>query len=274
MAHGQTWTNIATDPAGDAGAGLDATALDYWYDALNDQVQFRITTTNLASFSTGPAADFSFQLPNGTDGNDPTGTHWTTPGTPVHKTGAIYCDPGGSAPSNYTFTNWPNGMVITSTAAVLCTNCISIMADVPNNQLIYTFDRTDIITDTEMGGTSATLVVVANAGHDVMWDDNITGNGMMTINTGPSNVPERIAADEVAVWPNPAQAIVSIDLGDLQGDLVGAELVDAKGTLVESLAPVNNAILTIDVSDKEAGIYFVDLSFQDRPAIRRKVIVE
>ena len=177
-AQAQSWTNIATDPSGDSG-GPDATSIDYWYDDVNDEVSFRITTTNLASYSTGPAADFSFQLPNGLDSGDPPGAHWTTPGTPVHKIGYVYADIGGSAPSNYTFTSWGQYIEIASTNVQLCSNCISIVADVPNNHLIYTMAREDIITDTEMGGNSATIVLVANVGHDVGWDDGEGGGGLV-----------------------------------------------------------------------------------------------
>ena len=94
LLQGQTWTLIASDPAGDAPGGLDATALHYWYEQATDGIVFRITCTNLASYSTGPAADFSFGLPNGMDGGFPAGAHWTTPGTPVHKIASVYCDPG------------------------------------------------------------------------------------------------------------------------------------------------------------------------------------
>jgi hypothetical protein len=254
MVSGQTWTNIATDPSGDSG-GLDATGIDYWYDDVNDQVQFRITVTNLSSYSSGPAADFSFQLPNGLDSGAPTGTHWTTPGTPVHKTGYVYCDAGGSAPSNYTFATWPIVIEETSNQNVLCSNCISVMADVANNSLIYTFDRQDIITDTEMGGNSATILLVANAGHDVGWDDNITSGSSFTIAL-TTGIDDNVDSDGTMVYPNPVTDVLTISSDNLMRSV---RLVDITGAeLNTELITVGNT-LQLNLSEQTSGIYFLEL---------------
>ena len=57
----------------------------------------------------------------------PTAFHWTDEGqvTPVHRTAAIYCDTGGSAPSNYTYNQdfATNSIYLTSDeTAVACQN--------------------------------------------------------------------------------------------------------------------------------------------------------
>lgn len=268
LVSGQTWTNIASDPAGDSG-GLEATGIDYWYDDVNDQVQFRITVTNLAAYSTGPAADFSFQLPNGLDSGGPTGTHWTTPGTPVHKTAYVYCDPGGSAPSNYTFTSWANEIEETGSMTSLCTNCVSVMADVANNALIYTFDRQDIITDTEMGGNSATILLVANAGHDVGWDDNITSGDPFTISM-TTNVATIEALENIGIYPNPTDDILTIAGG---ASLTNIKVLDVTGAVISTSFMAAGQNILVDLGHSNPGIYFLELEDMNGATGVKKVIV-
>lgn len=166
------WIPIITDATGDSGAH-DATLLEYQYDFGTDQVEFRINTVDSGPYADSPAADFSFQLPFGLDSGAPAGAHWSST-TAVHKTAYIYCDAGGVPPSSYTYA-WPLEIQETSSGTVLCGGCVSIFTDVLANQITYTFNRTDIITDTEMGGLStATIGLVANLGSDGGWDDAIT----------------------------------------------------------------------------------------------------
>lgn len=252
------WTTIDTDPSGDSN-GLDGTTLEYQYDQSLDQVQFRVTTTNLASFSTGPAADFSFQLPNGLESGAASGTHWTS-STPVHKTAYIYCDAGGSAPSNYTYSSWSQRIEETSTMNSLCSNCVTINADVPNNQITYTFDRKDIITDVEMGGSNtATIVLVHNLGHDVGWDDNITETGSFTITTSNVSEEEQIEVVELSVYPSPGSNSISID-ADLNYDKV--VLYDLTGKEVAVFDSGNEE--TMEIASLAKGDYLVNVYHSEK----------
>lgn len=262
MLPAQTWTLLTTDPSGDSG-GLDATALEYRYDEGEDMVWFRITCANLANYSTGPAADFSFQLPNGLDSGDPPGAHWTTPGTPVHKIGYIYADAGGEAPADYTFTSWPVYIEVASTQVPLCNDCISVMADVPANQLVYGIARTDIITDTEMGGSSATVTLVANVGHDVGWDDNVTSGVEFTIDLATS-ISEAAVTTGATLGPNPATEQLSIFLNG-HSPISQATLYDTSGKRVRMFAtdgPVG-AVWVVDLSGEPAGTYILELRYRD-----------
>ena len=186
---GIAWTSIATDPAGDAANnGLDAIGIEYQYDAVDDVVRFKVEFSNLSSFGDSPSADFSFGLPNGTENNDPPGYHWTDTNqiTLVHRTAAIYCDTGGAPPSNYTYiqSQATNSIYLTSNPSVVsCQNCIAIVVDPTNNIIVYTIARSKIINNVEMGGNSATIKLVANVGHNIGWDDNITVTGSFMIVT-------------------------------------------------------------------------------------------
>ncbi len=190
------WTTIITDAAND-GAGayplFDGTVMEYQYDATNDNVLFRITVPNLGLYPDSPSADFHFILPNGLDSGGPTGSHWTT-STQTHKSAYIYADAGGTPPSNFTFNGFPQTIEETSSGNVLCSNCVTIFEDLSTNQITYTFNRTDIITNSEMGGASTVSIgIVANIGYDTNWDDAIThaqggastSSFSITVSSGP-----------------------------------------------------------------------------------------
>lgn len=262
---------IASDPAGDTG-GLDGLSLEYSYDPADDEVRFRITCANLADHSTGPAADFSFQLPNGLDSMDPPGAHWTTPGTPVHKIGYIYADAGGSAPSNYTYNSWPVYIEVASTMEQLCTGCIDVDADVPANQLVYRFDRADIITDTEMGGASATLTVVVNVGHDVGWDDNVTPGAEFTIDMATAT-PEQAAPRPVTLGPNPTNGPLTL-YTHAPSVLTGVEVLDLAGKRVASLPalPAGNGAVQLDLGQALPGLYLLELLYADGTRQQQRVV--
>jgi hypothetical protein len=258
------WTTLITDASGDAsGGGLDGTVLEYRYDEPNDKVLFRITCTNLSMHSGTPSADFSFALPNGLDSGGPTGTHWTS-STPVHKTAASYADPGGSAPSTYTFSSmgaWQDEIVETSSGASLCAStCVAINTNVAMNQITYTFDRTGIITDTEMGGNSAIVGLVMNVGNNIGWADAIThsqggaSNITFTITktaTSIDNLKEIIGFN---IYPNPTSNTLYLDYKEdirkiIIHDVTGKEVLQINGVQINSL----------DVADLERGLYFVSI---------------
>lgn len=273
LAHGQTFTLIANDAAGDAAGELDGLALHYWQEQTQDLVTFSVTCANLASYSTGPAADFSFGLPNGMDGGFPAGAHWTTPGTPVHKIASIYADPGGSAPADYTYNTVPVNIVVASDGQVLCAfDCASVVADVVNNQLYYTFNREDIITDSEMGGSSATIVVVANIGHDLGWDDNISATGTMTLSL-TSGIGTNGAEGGLTIKPNPCEDQLTVDLGELAPGAESIEMSDLSGRIVRRYG-ISSAISTLDVSTLGSGIYLTRVHFADHAPITDKVRIE
>jgi hypothetical protein len=246
------WATIATDPSGDSG-GMDATSIEFQYDKVKDEVTFRINVTNLSSYSTGPAADFSFQLPNGLESGNGTGTHWTS-STPVHKTAYIYCDAGGSAPNNYTFTSWSQRIEETKTTDVLCNNCVSINVDVANNQITYTFDRKDIISDSEMGGKdTAEITLVANVGHDVSWDDNITQTAKFKIIRNTTSLTNA-KLPEVTVYPNPTTDALNIQGSEI---VTKVDIKDITGKVIKKL--ISYAIKSVDVSELAPGTYFITI---------------
>jgi len=273
VSRAQTWTSIATDPTGDASGGLDATELSYYYDAVNDIIQFKITCANLANFSTGPAADLSFGLPWGMDGGFAAGYHWTAMSTPVHKIAYMYCDPGGMAPSSYTFNNYANEIQVASTSASLCTDCIDVFADVPNNWIIYTMDRTAVITDTELNGNfTADIVVVANAGHDDGWDDNITTNSTFTLDftTGIHNIRND---NGVSVFPTISKGIININLKDANA-VKYVRITGITGNVIRELEGKFESTMQVETQSLAPGTYFVSVGLNDSGIVTKPFSVQ
>lgn len=260
------WTTVDTDASGDSG-GLDGTTLEYQYDQSQDEVSFRITTTNLASYSSGPAADFSFQLPNGLESGNAAGTHWTS-NTTVHKTAYIYCDAGGSAPSNYTFGTWALRIEETSTQNVLCSNCVTINADVAANQITYVFKRKDIISDAEMGASnSATITLVHNVGHDVGWDDNVTETGTFMISMSGVSLEESVEVAKFSVYPSPAVDLISVESDKAFDQVV---IYDFSGKKVKEISAVSSE--SIDVADLKTGEYILTFTLKDKAVGNTKFV--
>ena len=260
------WTTIITDAAGDATmSGLDGTTLEYQYDQANEKVRFRITCANLATHSSSPSADFSFALPNGLVSGNPSGVHWTST-TPVHKTSYIYADNGGSAPSNYTFTSWANRIEESASLTILCASaCVDINVDVPNNQITYTFDRTDIITDAEMAGSSATIGLVMNVGNNVGWADAIThasGGASASSFTITQTITSIEESSKLRLHPNP-----SSDVLNLQSDLNFSSIIihDATG---REVVHQNTNLTQVNVSNLKEGMYFLSTFNKDLKLIK------
>jgi hypothetical protein len=257
------WTTLITDASGDATpGGLDGTVLEYQYDEPNDEVLFRIKFTNLAMHASTPSADFSFALPNGLDSGSPTGTHWTS-STPVHKTAASYTDPGGLAPSSYTYSSmgtWQDQIAETSSSNVLCgSGCVGIYTDVASNQITYTFDRNAIITDTEMGGNSAVIGLVMNVGNNIGWADGVThaqngaSNVSFTITKTVTSLSDEVANSILVFYPNPSSNVLHFDNEKVNSaiiyDVTGKELVKFN----------NDNMSRVDVSSLANGLYFISL---------------
>lgn len=165
---------LSTDPSGDANGGLDVIETAYFYDDTLDLIAFRVKTTNLASHSTNPSVDFNFILPNGTDESKPLGQPFS--GTiKTHKSIHVYTDDGGTAPSNYNFTDKAGFAVNGVTFSIdsenaengddlnnICDDCILMDVDVPNNTITIIVDRKDIVTDTEVGASKSAILTMSS----------------------------------------------------------------------------------------------------------------
>jgi hypothetical protein len=272
------WTTITTDSSSDAPTGMEGSILEWQYDVVNDDIQFRITCPNLATYANSPSADFSFALPNGTDSGTPSGTHWSST-TPVNKTAEIYTDAGGTPPAQYTYATW-GGLYIYEPAGLptadLCvgTSCVGLNVDVANNQMTYTFDRSGIITDTEMGGSNTAVIgLVMNVGNNVSWSDAITHNSggastatfTLTLNGGGNAAINELANDAMTVYPNPASTIIQLQNNKT---IHNASIVSLTGEEVLSVSS-NQALTSINIESLEKGMYIINYIDEDKALIQQ-----
>ena len=191
--NGMDFFEIGTDVTGDANSGLDATNIYYSYDSTSDSLHFLVKVVNMSNFSSSPSIDFNFILPNGTDGNKPLANPFR--GSQSHKTASVYTDNGGTAPSTYTYTNVAgfavNGIAYTddvskstsgSDLSGICSGCVTLMVDVTNNWIICGMDRSQVISDTEVGATkSAKIKMSSNVGYQRGNNDLTTDGAEFTI---------------------------------------------------------------------------------------------
>jgi hypothetical protein len=113
-------------------------------------------------------------LPNGTDESKPLGQPFS--GTiKTHKSIHVYTDDGGTAPSNYNYTNKAGFAVNGVTFSIdtenaqtgedlnnICNDCILMDVDVPNNIITIIVDRKEIITDTEVGASKSAILTMSS----------------------------------------------------------------------------------------------------------------
>jgi len=170
----QTWTGVANDPANDGSTPgwLDGQALSYYYDSAADSIWFKLDVFNLNPNSSAWGINVQLSIP----GVSPSGNWWGTQNSSFSYNKLVTAWVTGTAPSNYSGT-----IGIANLAGVgsgnydnLASNNMTITADVPNNTILVGMPRTDVVTNSEMGGNSSITVGIAGSvGSNVGWNDDI-----------------------------------------------------------------------------------------------------
>lgn len=99
------------------------------------------------------------------------------------------------------------------------------------------------------------------SGDDCAWVDNIVFPASSII-TGMGEIVEKQA---VSVYPNPANNMLNIDLGDSQSDVV---IFNSLGQTVRNIEAVSGNI-SLNIEDLNAGIYFVRVNGEVVKVIKR-----
>ena len=103
--------------------------------------------------------------------------------------------------------------------------------------------------------------VSMSSGSDCAWIDNVVLPASAII-TGVSEVVEKQA---VKAYPNPVGNVLNLQLGDIQGDVT---IFNSLGQTVRSFHAVSGD-LQVDMSDLNAGMYFVKASGEVTKVIKR-----
>lgn len=111
------------------------------------------------------------------------------------------------------------------------------------------------------------MVIQSNAGETRV---NITGEG--TIVTAIDD--DVIDADEVSLYPNPAQHMVTIDLSQIPQVQPNLAIVDMNGTAVWNKQKVQESKVEVNVSSYPAGTYLIRISSEKGSAVKKLIIVK
>lgn len=270
MVGAQTWTEIATDNSGDGNdpALLDGTKFEYYNNEATDSVWFRITTKEITASQEGAlGVNIMVHIPGG----GTTFNFWGTSNTSAwHKLVTAWVT--GSAPSDY------SGVVGVADAAGvgamnwsnLKANNLTIVVSPANKTIIIGMKRSDLVTNSEMGGGSVTLKAAAAVGSNAYWNDDIYKiSGSMTV-TGTAGV-EELEAKSVQVYPNPAQNEIHVQLEDLT-EINTVTITDVTGAIVTEQT-VSQSETNVNVSALENGIYFVSVLGQNGTTGVKRIVV-
>jgi len=132
-------------------------------------------------------------------------------------------------------------------------------------QWINCADNSPIDGETEQSytaNTSGDYAVIINSGGCIDTSDcvNLTIVGQNDVVTGGS----------VAVYPNPSEDVVNVDLGAFSN--VTLTVFDVRGQLVYSQQQINTSNYTFDVAGAAPGVYIIELSAQNERLQHRLMV--
>lgn len=244
------WTTLSSDPAGDGASSgpLDGTKLEYRYDDVSDSVWFRITTSNFLS------SNYGLNIILDVTGAGTQGTWWGNQNSTFKynrlitawvSTGSMgtvgITDAAGAASSNYT--------------KIAGASKIEIILDATGKTYTLGMKRTDIF-----NSTSLTANVIAAAGSNTGWNDDLpnSGSGTMTLtpNTTSVNTLTNIAR-EFSIFPNPSNGIFTIVQNSNANSSIA--VYNLTGIKVHE-STINQKKNSINLSSLSAGTYLIKLT--------------
>ena len=84
-----------------------------------------------------------------------------------------------------------------------------------------------------------------------------------------STAEKATAIDKIAVFPNPVQGFIQIDISKLDNQNVNIQLVDIIGRTVKTIPNEYSDFIRLDVSNVSVGVYF--LSFSIRSTVKKSI---
>ena len=103
--------------------------------------------------------------------------------------------------------------------------------------------------------------VSVSSGSDCAWIDNVT----LPASTIIANVDEVIGRQSVMVYPNPANEMLYIELGDSQSDVV---IYNSLGQMVKRIEMASGDV-QMNVADLNSGVYFVKVNGEITKVVKR-----
>ncbi|MCE7996902.1 MAG: T9SS type A sorting domain-containing protein, partial [Roseivirga sp.] len=130
-------------------------------------------------------------------------------------------------------------------------------------------------------GGAVDVSINANAAEDIAGNGNTASNQLTlgftdtAISTKEdfTNLQSTGTTEEISVYPNPANEILTLDLSELSAEAVDIYMYDAAGLPVFRQEAYKKKTLKVDVSDYNSGLYIVQL-YDGHKIIRKKVMVK
>ena len=103
-----------------------------------------------------------------------------------------------------------------------------------------------------------------------------SSNGLLTTSSGQSELPGIYATPEFSVFPNPGNGLFTMDLAQYVGKTVRYEVLNLHGQSFYSdkIDEVQSALLEIDITAQQKGIYFIRVQSEGVPDVVRRVIIQ
>ena len=101
-------------------------------------------------------------------------------------------------------------------------------------------------------------------------DATVTGDASSFITTG-ANGFDQLASQGISIYPNPVGKGETLNLNNA-AELVAVNIYNAQGVLVKSITSANNAVISINVSDLNNGIYLLKAVKKDRSVLSGKFL--
>ena len=132
----------------------------------------------------------------------------------------------------------------------------------------------------DLNGSYLAFVAVTDSAVHVVWEDNRTGDMEIYYKRNPTgNMPVGIGNDQtndagngISIYPNPASDLIHIALDN---NLPGSETLSIRNILGEELLrrPVRNGETMIDVAGLQNGVYFIQVTADNKTGSSKKLII-
>ncbi|MBO6514955.1 MAG: T9SS type A sorting domain-containing protein [Bacteroidia bacterium] len=267
----QTWTEVVTDRPDDGNntALLDGSKLEFYHDEDADSLWFRFTTREITSTQ---EAELGINLMVNIPGGGTTFDFWGSQNQDAyHKLVTAWVT--GSAPSNYTGTiGVANASGVSANNFTnLSSDNLTIVVDPDEKTIVIGMKREDLITDSEMSGSSTTMKIAGAVGSNMSWNDDLHSPTAEITVSGTAGVELIKQQDHVfRVFPNPANESVTIFQGETKPSRL--TMVDVTGRIVaqHSLTDVSS---TLDLREFENGVYSLIVQTEDGVVLTKQVVV-
>lgn len=114
-------------------------------------------------------------------------------------------------------------------------------------------------------------IAIKNGTYHIVYAE-LSGNVVKYCRVYSSTGISEMSTNFTTIYPNPSSGVVTINLANTQNENLLVTVLSAKGDVVETRMPQQiSGSMNLDLSHLQTGIYFVQLTFDDRTEVHRVV---